>query len=70
MSFFGGKPTQQQIERIEGLEFELNNSSQQADEIYNNYLNRVNAELKGKGMQEINPVSKEEFDKIDVKKSS
>ena len=68
--FFGGKPTQQQIERIDGLNFELDNAGNQAEDIYNNYLLKVNAELKGKGMDEIKIMSKEDFDKMESKKSS
>ncbi|MEO8666850.1 MAG: glycosyl hydrolase, partial [Ignavibacteria bacterium] len=68
--FFGGRPTQQQIERIGGLEFELNNVSNQADEIYKNYLIKVNAELKAKGMEELTPSTKDEFEKSEEKKPS
>ncbi|MDQ3022557.1 MAG: glycosyl hydrolase [Bacteroidota bacterium] len=68
--FYGGKPTQQQVERITGLEFELQKTTQQADEIYKNYLDKVNAELKAKGMNEIDQISREDFDKLENKKSS
>lgn len=70
ISFFGGTPTQQQIERIDGLEFELDNTSQQADEIYKNYLTKVNAELKTKGIEEIKILPKDDFNKMEIKKSS
>jgi hypothetical protein len=33
------------------------------------YLNKVNTELKGKGIEEIKEISREEFDKIGLKKS-
>ncbi len=70
ISFFGGKPTQEQIDRIAGLQFELDNSYKKADEIYLNYLSKVNAELKGNGIEEIKPMPKDEFEVMDIKKSS
>jgi hypothetical protein len=70
ISFYGGRPTQQQIDRIDGLQFELEKTNQQADDIYKNYLERVNAELKGKGIEEIKQISREEFDQMEEKTSS
>ncbi len=69
-AFFGGKPTEQQLEKIEALQFEINNSNSEADEIYRTYLSKVNDELKSKGMDEINTISKEDFDKMEPGKPS
>ncbi|HMQ69545.1 MAG TPA: glycosyl hydrolase, partial [Ignavibacteria bacterium] len=68
--FFSGKPTTQQLERIDGVQFEIDNSYLQADEIYRIYLTKVNDELKSKGLDEIKPVSKEDFDKSKTGKPS
>ncbi|MBS1517957.1 MAG: glycosyl hydrolase [Bacteroidetes bacterium] len=69
-AFFGGKPTQQQLDRIEALQYEINNAGTEADEIYRIYLSKVNEELKNKGMDEIKPMSEEEFNKNKTGKPS
>ncbi len=70
VNFFGGKPTQQQVERIDDLSFEVEDANKQAQDIYKNYLIQVNSELKSKGLEELKEVSKDEFKKMEDKKAS
>jgi photosystem II stability/assembly factor-like uncharacterized protein len=65
VSFFGGKPTDSQVERIDGLVFDLQKAQVQAEDIYKNYLSKVNAALKSNGGSTIELLPRDAFDKMD-----
>jgi photosystem II stability/assembly factor-like uncharacterized protein len=67
VTWFNGKPTDSQLERIPGLAAELEAGQKKAADIFNNYLNKVNSELKSKGATEILIMTREEFEKTDKK---
>ncbi len=69
-NYFGGRPTEQQIDRAENLSDELVNVDKKADEIYSKYLIKINSELKSNGAEELKLIPKDEFEKIEVKKAS
>ena len=69
VTWYNGKPTEQQVNRISGLEFEMAEAQKKVDEIYKNYLTKVNNELKSKSIKEIQLMTREEFDKKEQKKS-
>ncbi len=63
-----GKPTDSQMERIESLKSELEKAKKSAEDIYTNYLQKVNSELQKAGLNKIELVARGEFDKKDEKK--
>lgn len=65
--FYNGKPTDSQLERVNGLETELKDAETKAENIYKEYLSKVNIELKGKGAKEIILMTRDEFDKSEKK---
>jgi len=68
VTWYNGRPTDQQVNRISGLEAKMHEAQKKADDIYKNYLIKLNSELKGKGLNEIKLMTREEFDKKDQKK--
>jgi photosystem II stability/assembly factor-like uncharacterized protein len=67
ITWYNGRPTDSQLDRIPGLASELEDAQKKAAEIFNNYLGKVNAELKSKGAGEIQLMTREDFDKSDKK---
>jgi hypothetical protein len=68
VTWYNGRPTEQQINRISGLEKEMNDAMKNAEDIYRNYLSKLNSELKSKGLNEILLMTRDEFDKKDSSK--
>ncbi|HEY3251489.1 MAG TPA: glycosyl hydrolase, partial [Ignavibacteria bacterium] len=64
--WYNGKPTDQQLDRISGLQYEMDEAQKKVDDIYRNYLSKVNSELKSGGAAEIQLMTREAFDKKDV----
>jgi photosystem II stability/assembly factor-like uncharacterized protein len=60
VGFYPGKPTESQLERVDGLDFELKNAEKKADEILKSDLGKINA---GLGTNKIEILSREDFDK-------
>jgi hypothetical protein len=69
VAWYNGKPSEQQLNRISGMESRMHEAQKKAEDIYKNYLSKVNTELKGKGVNEIQLLTREEFDKKEQKKS-
>ena len=54
------------MERIEGIQTEIQKGVQAADEIYRTLLQKVNSELQSNGEKKIEIMSREDFDKSDT----
>lgn len=67
ITFYNGKPTDSQVEKVPVLEADLEAAKKKVNDIYNNYLNKVNSELKQNGAGEIQLMPREDFDKGDKK---
>jgi photosystem II stability/assembly factor-like uncharacterized protein len=67
VTWYNGRPTDSQLDRVGGLQFEMEEAQKKAEDIYRNYLSKVNAELKTSGSKAIELMTREEFDKKDQK---
>jgi len=65
VTFGGGRPTDSQLDRIQGLQNEIQKGQQAADEIYRTLLTKVNAELQTNGEKKIEILSRDAFDNLD-----
>jgi photosystem II stability/assembly factor-like uncharacterized protein len=63
-----GKPTDSQIDRIEGLKHDLDRARSSAEKIYTDYLEKINSDLGKAGLNKIELMTREEFDKKNKKK--
>lgn len=62
---YNGVPTQSQLDRVEGLNAELQDAKSKADDIFNSDLKKINISLEKDGKQKIILLPREEFDKKD-----
>ncbi|MBX7107013.1 MAG: hypothetical protein K1X61_00045 [Chitinophagales bacterium] len=60
---FEGKPTDSQLDRFKGLQYDMDLAHRRMDNIYATQLSKVNASLKKSGFHELMPLSREAFDK-------
>lgn len=67
VTWYNGRPTDSQLDRVGGLQYEIQEAEKKAEDIYKNYLSKVNAELKNSGTKAIELMTREEFDKKDQK---
>lgn len=67
VTWYNGRPTDSQLDRVGSLQFEMQEAQKKAEDIYKNYLSKVNAELKTSGAKSIELMTREEFDKKDQK---
>jgi photosystem II stability/assembly factor-like uncharacterized protein len=58
---FPGRPTDSQLQRVKGLEDEFSNANNSKDEIFRNYLDKINLQLPQYGLKKLAPYSKEQF---------
>jgi photosystem II stability/assembly factor-like uncharacterized protein len=65
VSFFGGRPTDSQIERLNGLTFDLQKAQKSAEDIYLNYLGKVNSSMQANGGAKIELLPRDAFDKME-----
>ena len=65
LSQYNGRPADSQMERINVLQGEFEKVRIQAEDIYKNYLGKVNSELQTKGMK-IELMPRDVFDKMDA----
>jgi len=65
---YSGRPTDSQLDRINTLEFELKNAGENSQEIFRKELSRVNTLLQNTKMKSFEPLTREQWDKTEVKK--
>ncbi len=65
VTYFNGRPTDSQIDRVDGLNYEIQKGQQAAEEIYKNQLAKVNAELKANGSPIIELMTRDAFDNME-----
>ncbi len=65
---FEGRPTDQQLERIKGLDGELKKQQSLGNNIFKNDLPKINDKLKSKQFNPITILERGEFDKVDAPK--
>jgi len=64
--YFPGRPTDSQLERVGGLDYELQKAIQDAADIYRDNLSKVNSELQSSGAAKIELMTREDFDKLEL----
>ena len=68
ISSYGGKPTDSQLDRLQGLEVYMQKANQTADNIYKTDFVKLNGDLQKAGMTKIELETREQFDKKGEKK--
>src|SRR5204863_2152421 len=63
---YDGRPTDSQIQRVDGLKFDMKKQQDVADALWKNDLPKLNAQLKGAKMNEITVLQRGDFDKTDA----
>jgi hypothetical protein len=58
---FPGRPTDSQLQRVKGLEDDFNKANITKDKIFNDYLEKINAQLTKDGLKKLEVYSKEQF---------
>jgi hypothetical protein len=62
---YDGRPTDSQLQRIDGLQFDIKKQKDIADALWKNDLPKVNAQLKSAKMNELTILARADFDKMD-----
>jgi photosystem II stability/assembly factor-like uncharacterized protein len=63
ISSYNGKPTDSQMDRVKGLEYDFQKANESAENISKTHLEKVNAELQKAGMNKIELETREAWDK-------
>jgi hypothetical protein len=63
---FEGKPTDSQLDRVKGLQYDMDGVRKRLDKIYSSQLLKVNTALTKSGMRELKLLTREDFDKTDA----
>jgi hypothetical protein len=62
---YDGRPTDSQLQRIDGLQFDIKKQKDIADALWKNDLPKVNAQLKSAKVNELTILARADFDKMD-----